>query len=128
PHLERHVSNPQRARDEKAIIYVHEEFPEKIATAVPVSAILLSSVSDQNDQSVLSPIGTHAAMQTLIKTTAQALKELNTQDFFALYKACMSVPTYKLQCGTNLPDLNSKLIDLLNRLIQSSYRTEDCTS
>ena len=114
PHLERHTSNPNRIASEKAVIFVHEEFPQKMANSVGVSAICVSEVMD-GEETVLRPVSSDVALRGLFNSTKEALIDMNVQDFFALYKICSTVPCYLLQCGRDLEALNAKLADLLDK-------------
>lgn len=126
PHLEQYISNPERSSSEKAVIYVNECLPEQIAKSVPITAILLSSVGD-DQETAFSPVSTDIAARTLVQSTAQILREMRTQEFFALYRMCAMVPCFQLKCGSDLEALHASLINLLGDVpVMSTLRNSQC--
>lgn len=115
PQLEKHISNPERSSSQKAIMYINERLPEKMIKSVPITAILLSSVSD-DEQTTFSPVSTDIAVRILVQSTAQILRDVSIQEFFALYKMCATVSCFQLKCGRDFNKLHSTLLNLLNEL------------
>lgn len=114
PHLAEHTWNRDRLSTEKAIIFVHQQFPEKMIKRLPVKAILLPEVKDAR-HSTIAKMPVDEAARIVVTSTATELQAAGPRDFMGLYKSCKLVPCYRLESGTDLAQLNQLIVEVIGQ-------------
>lgn len=101
PHLEGCVSNPGAVGDEKALMFLHEHFPQQLSAGFPIRAVFIPWVTQARDTR-LRPATAFDAMFALAPTTIKHL-EGDSQLAYAKMRALVqAVPSYWLELGTDL--------------------------
>ena len=122
PQLEKYVWNTVRSPEEKAVVFVHKNFPDKLLLSAPISAIVMPSVT-ANTHSVLEPAENRHILRAFAKSTAVEIIGAGPQDFLGVFKICSSVPCFKLKAGSNLTELNAAISGLLLDRQQAMAKT-----
>ncbi|MGZ8216664.1 hypothetical protein [Methylomagnum sp.] len=104
PQLRGCVSNLDRVSDseedegEKAMIFLHEHFPEKLIPDMPVKAILVPRIVDQADTRIV-PASSALAFKALAPSTLFQLPGNAQHAFRALVEMVRRIPAYEIQLG-----------------------------
>jgi hypothetical protein len=114
PYLAPFVSNRERLETEKALIFLHEHYPEKILRQLPVRALLLPRVVDATDTRLRQ---TNAAegLTALAASSIFLLRGAGDNDFQMMAEFVGRVPTYVLELGTELQQIPRVISELLSR-------------
>lgn len=120
PHFSRYIHNAERSREEKALFFLHQHFPEKIVRGFPLRAVVLPRVSGRRETTLrraspaeglkaLAPSTIFAMTGSLFKLTGVAQTALQT-----MAELMRQVPCYHLEVGTKLeqiPEVIGQLLD-----------------
>ena len=98
---------------EKAMVFLHEHFPEKIATRFAIKAILLPKVTGDS-QTVLKSTSPAAALAALAPSTLIQLPGSGSASLHQMAKLVQQVPCYVLEVGTALATIPEAISRLLN--------------
>jgi hypothetical protein len=112
PHLESYVTNRQRVEGEKALMFLHEHYPQKLIRGFPLKAILLPSVSGQ-PRTHLRKASPFSALKALAPSTIYQLAGSGQQELSKMSRLVREVPCYHLDLGTELqeiPDVIMKVV------------------
>jgi hypothetical protein len=112
PHLEGCVTNREWGNGEKALIFLHEHFPDKLVRGFPLKGILLPKVSGQ-PRTVLRDASPAAALKALAPSTIYQLAGSGQQELTKMARLVRQVPSYHLELGTDLreiPDVIMKVV------------------
>ena len=112
PQLAGLVSNPGRAADEKALIYVNRAAPERMISGFPLRAILVPRVTGRRD-TALRQTGAGEAFRALAPTTLFQLPGGGRRAFDKMSALVRRVPVYLLEAGTDLPQIPAAITALL---------------
>jgi hypothetical protein len=115
PQLRRLVHNPVYIQAEKAMIYVHERCPEKMALGFPLKAILVPRVTGSTETRLreATPLD---ALAALAPTTLKHLPRANWEAIQKMRELAGQVPTYVLELGTDLDAIPAVIADFLRAL------------
>jgi hypothetical protein len=114
PQLAAAVSNSDRLDSEKAVLYLHERYADRIAMVLPIRAVLLPRVTGQPDTR-LSPAKPADGLKVMAPSTIFQLPGAGLREFQALARLVREVPVYTLEVGTDLSQIPTVLADLLAR-------------
>jgi hypothetical protein len=115
PQLLPRISNPDRLGEEKALLFINEHYRAKIATQLPVKAILLPQVTGLPDTRV-KRISTAAGLVGLAPSTIFQLPRAGKESFRFLATVASGVPCFCLELGTDLQGIPSAIVQLLSDL------------
>ncbi len=115
PELEQHISNTERLDTEKALMYIHEAFPEQISAGFRIKAILVPDVDTEADTRLV-PISGAAALTALAPSSILLLPGKDRQAFRQLSQLVRRVPAYKLQLGASIENIPAVIKELLASL------------
>jgi hypothetical protein len=115
PHLVPHISNANHLDAEKALLYIHQAFPDQVSTGFPVKAILLPRVTDQADTCIM-PTGGAAALAALAPSSIFLLPGEDRQAFRHFAQFVRRVPSYELHLGTDIAQIPIEIHRLLASL------------
>jgi hypothetical protein len=112
PKLKSLVRNPHQLATEKALVYLHEQLPQKLISHFPIRAIILPRVTGKRDTRLVqaSPA---ASLIALAPTTMFHLPRANQITFAKLSSLVKQVPSYWLEAGTDLAQIPDALLNLL---------------
>ena len=113
PDLAPLIKNRDRLDSEKALFFLHEHYPEEIATGFPVRAVLLPKVTGRPETglTVTSPA---AGLKALAPSTLFQLAGAGREDFQAMAELVKRVPCYVLHVGTELSGIPGAIRSLLS--------------
>jgi len=114
-HLATAISNADRLDAEKALLFLHECYPERIATGFPVRVILVPRVTGQWETR-LTAASPMMALRALAPSTILRLSGAGSKDFQAMAKFVKRVPCYTLELGADL----NRVPDVILRLLSES--------
>lgn len=118
-HLEKFVSNPDRKTLEKAVLYLHECFSEKMLDKVPICAIVSPSVTDEPYSSI-APTANSELPRLLARSTISELIGAGPADLLGIMKVCATIPAYTLHAGSRA----DSTIEVLAELAKASGQAE----
>jgi hypothetical protein len=124
PALLPQVANPDRLADEKALLFVHEHDPAKVATRLPVRAILLPRVTGLPDTR-LKRVSVAAALAALAPSTIFQLPRAGNEALKFLATFARNLPCFSLEAGTDLSTIPPAIEGLLAEIDSSSLRPEE---
>ncbi|MBC8040475.1 MAG: hypothetical protein H7Y06_08035 [Opitutaceae bacterium] len=115
PALAARIHNHDKLDEEKATLFLHRHFPEKLLSACPARALLLPTVTGEKTTRVERVAGTHAWRAMVSCTLAQIPGA--DRDSIALMSAFSArLPAYRLLLGRDLPAIPGVLSGLLDQL------------
>jgi hypothetical protein len=105
PGLAERVSNLDRIGDgedaEKAMVFLHEHYPERLVSSMPVRAILVPRIVDAAD-TVIVPAPATMAFKALAPSTLFQLPGNAHATFRALAAVVRDIPSYEIQLGRDI--------------------------
>lgn len=114
PELVPLVSNPEAGPEEKRLLFVHQHFPERIASGFPLRAILLPEVTAAAEgRPALHPVSPLAVLQELAASTMGQMPGTDQRTLRLLGALLRAVPCYRLAIGADLADANEQICALL---------------
>jgi hypothetical protein len=113
PWLAAKATNPDKLDVEKALIFVHQHYPESVATSFPVKAILLPEITRQR-VTKLRGISPAQCLTLLAPSSIFNLPTAGEDDFRYLARFVRRVPTYVLELGADLSAVPQVIVELLS--------------
>lgn len=101
PDLQSKVDNLDESVEEKALLFVNEHFPARVATSLPVRAILLPRVTGLADTR-LKRVSVAMALAALAPSTIFQLPRAGNEAFKFLAEFTRQLPCFSLEVGTDL--------------------------
>ena len=115
PHLTPAISHHQALGTEKAILFLHDRLPHKVAQSFPLRAILLPRITGQLETR-LRPASSAEGLMALAPSSMFQLPGAGPDSFQILAQVARQVPCYTLQLGTDTamipPVIEGLLADL----------------
>jgi hypothetical protein len=115
PQLLPKISNPKRLGEEKALLFVNQHYPSKIATQLPVRGILLPRVTGL-PETRLRKVSTAMALAALAPSTIFQLPRAGGEAFKFLAAFVREVPCFELELGTDLAGIPTVVQSLLSEI------------
>jgi hypothetical protein len=115
PHLKGMISNPDRAGEEKAMIFLHQHFPEKLLHSFPIKAVLLPQITGQRDTRVREARAGES-LRLLAPSTVFQVSGAGEAAFRSMVRLVKQVPSYTLELGTDIARIPRVIADLLHSL------------
>lgn len=114
PELVPLVSNPGAGPEEKGLLFVHQHFPERIASGFPLRAILLPEVTAAAEgRPALLPVSPLAVLQELAASTMGQMPGTDEGTLRLLGTLLRALPCYRLAIGPDLANANEQIFALL---------------
>jgi hypothetical protein len=115
PELLSVLSNPDKLKAEKAVIYVHDHFPRATTAGFPLRAIVMPRVTDRQTPRVV-PAGRAAVLTALAPSTIIQLHTAGQDELRTMTRLVREVPTYMLELGAELPAIPGAISGLMSSL------------
>ncbi len=115
PYLGRFVSNPDRVEGEKAMIFMHKHYPDKIVNSFPIKAILIPQITGKPETGIRKTTA-GAALQALGPSTILQLPGSGRKALKLMSKLVRQIPCYVLELGTDIPKIHSTILNLLREI------------
>jgi hypothetical protein len=112
PELGCHVTNPNRMKGDKALLFHHEFQPENILMSCPIKALVILKI-EETQKSWLETINPKEALGPLSATTLWQLTHTGPEVFHHLRKLAESLPCYCLHMGDHLIESAEQMKGLL---------------
>lgn len=112
--LAAHASNQGQLDKEKALIFLHEQCPEKIIREFPLQAVLLPRVTFAK-RTTLAPLSAAQALLGLAPSTILQQPAPNAASLDQLTELVKRVPCYRLELGTCREEIAGTILQLLEK-------------
>jgi hypothetical protein len=123
PSLLPKVANAERLADEKALLFVNEHYPSKVATRLPVRAILLPRITGL-PETRLKRVSVAMALAALAPSTIFQLPRAGDEAFKFLATFARQLPCFSLELGTDLSTIPPVIEGLLAETNSASLPSE----
>ena len=114
-HMLPEVTSSGRPDTEKALLFLHHRYPDRMATTLSIRAILLPHVTGLAGTSVRS-VSAAETLRALAPSTLFQLPGADHRAFRAMSRLVRQVPGYVLELGTDLPKIPGVILGLLSQL------------
>jgi hypothetical protein len=109
-HLRRHAANADDLLREKAVFFLHEEFPGSLIYEAPLRAIVLPQFN--SFETSLTPANWREVVDTLAESTLRQLAGSDNADFLRMMRVARSLPVYRLNHGLDAAETHKLLLQL----------------
>lgn len=106
------VANPERLADEKALLFVNKHYPAKVATRLPVRAVLLPRVTGL-PETRWKRVSVAMTLAALAPSTIFQLPRAGNEAFQFLAAFVRQLPCFSLEVGTDLSTIPPAIERLL---------------
>jgi hypothetical protein len=113
PHLRSAIEGLGEQGTEKAIVFLHEHYPQHLGSAFPIRAVLLPRVTGLGETRLI-PTSPAASLMALAPSTLFQLSGAGPDDFREIAEFVRQVPCYALEVGTDLRQVPRVVLDLLS--------------
>jgi hypothetical protein len=114
------LSNADRLESEKAVLYVHEHFPEQTTSGFPLAAVLVPRVRAGQRETRIVETTRAAAFSALAPSTIFQLHTADRAVFTAMSRLIERVPCYGLELGSDVTAIPGVIHDFLTGLPAAS--------
>lgn len=118
------IANPGRLDEEKALLFVNEHYPLKVATRLPVRAILLPRVTGLAETR-LKRVSAAMTLAGLAPSTIFQLPRSGSEAFKFLATFARQLPCFSLEVGTDLSTIPRAIAGLLADIDAASLSPEE---
>jgi hypothetical protein len=113
PHVRPVVRASGRVYEQKALMFLHEHYPEKMATDFPVRAILVPQITGVTE-TTFSPVSAAMALKAIAPSTIFQLSGAGATEFQTIVRIIRRVPCYRVGLGTDLRQVPVLIAGLLS--------------
>jgi hypothetical protein len=115
PHLEPALSNAEYLATEKAVVFVHQHFPDRPIEGFPLRAIVLPTIT-RGPHTRAVPTSRAAALVALAPSTVFQLHTAGSEALQYMTRLVREVPAYVLELGTDVSEIPDVILGLLDDL------------
>jgi len=112
PHLSSAIANPQDTAHEKAVLFLEEEWHQKLIPGFPLVAILLPRIRAQHD-TTLVPVASVEGVRALCLSTLIQLPRADAVSAQRIQRLVSALPCYTLELGTDLKQIPQRISELI---------------
>lgn len=116
PHLLPLLSNAQRLEVEKAVLYVHDHFPEQTTNGFPLRAVLVPKVCVGQRESRIVEASRASAFASIAPSTIFQLHTAGPEALATMSGLVAQVPCYGLELGSDIPGIPLTIAAFLDDL------------
>jgi hypothetical protein len=116
PFLLQALANSDQLDVEKAVVYVHEQWPANMSTGFPLRAILAPRVTPGLDQARITEASPLAGFTALAPSTVFQMHTRGQDSLMRVRRLVETVPSYTLELGSDMASIPRAISDLLTRL------------
>ena len=124
PALLTKIDNPERLAEEKALLFVNEHYPSRVATQLPVRAILLPRVTGL-EQTSLKRVSVAMALAAMAPSTIFQLPRAGSEALKFLATFARHLPCFSLEVGTDLSTIPPAIEGLLAEIESTCLSSEE---
>lgn len=110
PHLRNCAANQHDSEREKAILFLHEQFPGTQLLQTPLRAMVLSDL--HAEETSLTPLAPREILSIVGDSTLRQLAGSGNLDFMRFMRLARSLPTYRLRHGSDRTTAHQLLLQL----------------
>jgi len=114
PHLANLIENRDRLDTEKAILFLHQHYPDRVVQGFPIKAVLVPKVTGGVDTSS-RPISGAIALRALAPSTMFQLRSSKQIAFQNMSNLVKQVPCYVLELGTDMRQIPIVISTILGK-------------
>ena len=114
PHLASLIENRDRLDTEKAILFLHQHYPEQVVQGFPIKAILVPKVTGSID-TFYRPISGAIALRALAPSTMFQLHSNKQRALQSMSNLVKQVPCYILELGTDMRQIPVVISTILGK-------------
>src|SRR6266487_1205846 len=118
PFLLSALSNTDQLDVEKAVVYVHEHWPQQITKGFPLRAILVPRIAPGALQARVELLPRLAALAAMAPSTVFQMHTRGQDSLSHMRKLAELVPSYRLELGSDMPSIPRVIVDLLRQLAE----------
>ena len=118
------IANTERLADEKALLFVNEHYPLKVATRLPARAVLLPRVTGLAETR-LKRVSVAMALAALAPSTIFQLPRAGNEALKFLATFARNLPCFSLEAGTDLSTIPRVIEGLLAEVDSASQAGEE---
>jgi hypothetical protein len=119
PWLRKVVANPGALDREKALIFLDRDYAGQLTDSLPLRAVLVPHVTGLPDTK-LKPTSAASALKAIAPSTLLFHPRGGDQELRTLGQLVRAVPTYVLECGTDLAQIPATISALLQDLTRDA--------
>jgi hypothetical protein len=113
PHLAPLLANADRLASEKAVLYVHDHFPEQTTRGFPLGAVLVPRVRADRPETRVVGVSRAEAFAALAPSTILQLHTADQSAFATMSRLVARVPCYGLEVGSDVAAIPHAVADFL---------------
>lgn len=114
PHLASTAANERRLHiEEKAVFYVHEQFPKSVVDGFPLRAVVVPRIASGERDTRLVKASPAAALSALAPSTLFQLHPPTSEGFRVMADVVRRVPTFYLDLGSEIDRIPAVILQLL---------------
>lgn len=110
PHLRCRAANGDDPRREKALFFLHEQFPGEQLLQAPLRAVVISDLN--HGETSLTLLKPHAALAIITGSTVRQIAGSSPADLLRLARLTQGLPVYRLRHGSDMVATHRLLLDL----------------
>ena len=118
------IANTERVAEEKALVFVNEHYPLKVATRLPVRAILLPRVTGL-EETRLKRVSVAMTLAALAPSTIFQLPRAGNEALKFLATFARELPCFSLEAGTDLSTIPRAIEGLLAEIDSAGLPPEE---
>lgn len=116
PHLLPLLANPEELEREKAVVYVHEHFPEQTTAGFPLAAVLVPTLRPSRREPRVLDASRATAFAALAPSTIFQLHTAGAGELATMSALVARLPCYTLELGEDVAAIPRTISDLLTML------------
>jgi hypothetical protein len=113
PHLLPLLANPDRLDSDKAVVYVHEHFPDQTTSGFPLRAVLVPTIGKGREPRILEA-SRAAAFAALGPSTIFQLHTAGAGELATISRLVARLPCYTVELGQDLSAIPGTILHLLS--------------
>lgn len=112
PQLTSMITNRETLAEEKAMIFLHQHYAQKIVKGFPIKAILAPTITGKKDTKI-TPTSPMTALKALAPSTLFQLSRTGKQALQTMSALAQEVDCYNLELGTDISQIPDVILELL---------------
>ncbi len=96
------LANADRLSDEKAVVYVEEQWPGKMTAGFPLSAILVARIDAAREATTIEPVSPAMGLAALAPSTVFQMHTRGQDSLIRMRRLAERVPSFVLRAGADM--------------------------
>jgi len=116
PFLLTALANTDQLDVEKAVVYAHEQWPDRVSAGFPLRAILAPRVVLGSVEAKLVAVSPAEGLAALAPSTVFQMHTQGQDSLARMTRLVQAVPSYRLELGSDMESIPRAILALLDRL------------